>query len=135
FFDDCIATQQTLPQYFTAETRRHQTGAVNVVFLRSLRLRKNAIAWCLNHFAMGAKCTVCSQDFHRTHIARCYSQRLLALLPQNVFSAFVNYTVPASFPENFNLVDYLLLFKRYSALSLVFGYLEFWLRPRSNYDT
>ncbi|KAF9943692.1 hypothetical protein BGZ70_005568, partial [Mortierella alpina] len=53
----------------------------------------------------------------------------------NVFSAFVNYTVPESFLENFNLVDYLILFKKYSALALVFGYLEFWLRPRSNYDT
>lgn len=135
FFDDCTATGQVLPRYFIADSRRNQTGAVHAVFLRSRRLRKNAIAWCLNHFAMGAKCTVCGDLFHRTHVSRCYSQKLLDVVPQNVFSSFVAFTAPDSFPENFNLVDYLLLFKRYSALALVFGYLEFWLRPRTNYDT
>lgn len=132
FLNDTLALGGVLPSIITREIRRRETGACVSIFLRSFRLRKNAIAWHLNHFAFAAKC-ICGSPFHRTHVESCFLERLLPLVPTAASTAFLSFTVPPHFPDSYNLIDFLLQRKHYSALAVCFGYLEFWLRPRRNY--
>lgn len=132
FHDDTLALGGILPSLITKEIRRRETGACVSIFLHSLRLRKNAIAWHLNHFAFAAKC-ICGSIFHRTHVELCFLERLLPLIPTAASTAFLSFTVPPDFPDSYNLIDFFLQRKHYSALAVCFGYLEFWLRPRRNY--
>ena len=133
FFKDVLSTRQVLPQFFVSDMRRRGVGACHAVHFRSLRLRKNAIAWHLNHFALGSECTVCHKSFHRTHVESCYMPRLANRLPPAIVSEYRSYARPDGTPATFCIVDFLLLRKHYGALATCFGYLELWLRPRSNY--
>lgn len=133
FLDDIKNTGSVMAQYIVPSMRRRQTGACQSVFLQSRRLRKNAIAWHHNNFAQGSNCTVCKEKFHQVHVTRCYDAHLTNRLPAQVVQAYRNFVPPLGTPSNFGIVDFMLRFKHYSALSTCFGLLELWLRPRSNY--
>ena len=133
FLDDIKDTGSVMAQYIVPSMRRRQTGPCQSVFLQSRRLRKNAIAWHHNNFAQGSTCTVCKEKFHQVHVTRCYHAHLTNRLPAQVVQAYRNFVPPIGTPPNFGVVDFMIRFKHYSALSTCFGLLELWLRPRSNY--
>lgn len=134
FYADC-AISSTLCQLFVPEIRRRHTGPVGSVHFKSFRLRKNAIAFHLNHFAMGARCPTCGEDFRQSHIVKCgFQDRLLAEAPQHVVTRFLALPVPSPGNTALSFMHFLLLHRHLSALAQSFGWLEFWIRPRRNYQ-
>ncbi|GJJ74868.1 hypothetical protein EMPS_07226 [Entomortierella parvispora] len=70
FLDECFRTLR-LCKYFEPQMRTRGIGPVTAIYFKSLRLRKNAIAWHLNKFACGARCSECNNIFHQTHVVDC----------------------------------------------------------------
>jgi hypothetical protein len=135
FFADCAA-QSSLCRLFVPEIRRRHTGPVGSVYFKSLRLRKNAIAFHLNNFAFGARCPTCSEAFRQSHIVKCgFQDRLLVKAPQHIMAKFLALPLPTPDGIALSFVHFLLQHRHLSALAQVFGWLEFWIRPRLNYNT
>ena len=135
FFADC-AVPSLLCRLQVPEMRRRHTGPVNSVFFKSLRLRKNAIAWHLNNFACGAICPTCNELFRQSHIVKCgFQDRLLSQAPHHVVLKYIALPPPVGGAAPLSFVDFLLRNHHLSALAQVFGWLEFWIRPRANYAT
>ncbi len=135
FFADC-ALPSSLCRLFVPEIRRRHTGPVGSVHFKSLRLRKNAIAWHLNNFACGAKCPSCGETFRQSHVLKCgFQDRLLKQAPHHVVTKFLALPPPPTGATALGFIDFLLRNRHLSALCQVFGWLEFWIRPRLNYAT
>jgi hypothetical protein len=135
FFADC-ATQSSLCRLFVPQIRRRHTGAVGSIYFKSLRLRKNAIAWHLSNFAIGAICPHCHELFRQSHLTKCrFQDRLLVLSPQHVVTKYLSLPLPADGATALNFINFMLQNRHLAALAPAFGWLEFWIRPRNNYST
>ncbi|GJJ78321.1 hypothetical protein EMPS_10680 [Entomortierella parvispora] len=134
FLDECFRTLR-LCKYFEPQMRTRGIGPVTAIYFKSLRLRKNAIAWHLNKFACGARCSECNNIFHQTHVVDCgWQEKLLDRAPPKVVATFL--ALPPLAPNKCrpNFVDFLLKERHLASLAEAFGWLEFWMRPRENYD-
>lgn len=135
FYADC-ALQSSLCRKFLPEMRRRHTGALGSIFFKSLRLRKNAIAWHLGHFAMGALCPTCHEPFRQTHVVKCsFQARLILRAPQHVVTNFLALPPAPPGSDTLSFMDFLIQKRHLSALATSFGWLEYWIRPRRNYNT